>query len=150
MQLPEAYRSLSRPSSAPDAKAFALCSSSLELPIIVCSLELLEFHLNKIFCRIEKVFSFSCRYPPFGEIVMYFVRKNKMLLPFWKDSINFSILSSFICSFFQLILIQIFEFFRLPIRLSSFMCSCEVSLTRALPPVCSFFNCFTIARCFSN
>ena len=33
--LPEAYRSLSRPSSAPDAKAFALCSFSLELPIIV-------------------------------------------------------------------------------------------------------------------
>ena len=29
--LPEAYRSLSRPSSAPDAKAFPLCSSSLEL-----------------------------------------------------------------------------------------------------------------------
>ena len=29
--LPEAYRSLSRPSSAPDAKAFTLCSSSLEL-----------------------------------------------------------------------------------------------------------------------
>ena len=58
LQLPEAYRSLSRPSSAPDAKAFALCSSSLELPIIVCSLELLEFLLNKIFCRIEKVFPF--------------------------------------------------------------------------------------------
>ena len=35
LQLPEAYRSLSRPSSAPDAKAFALCSFSLELPIIV-------------------------------------------------------------------------------------------------------------------
>ena len=34
LQLPEAYRSLSRPSSAPDAKAFALCSFSLELPII--------------------------------------------------------------------------------------------------------------------
>ena len=29
--LPVAYRSLSRPSSAPDAKAFPLCSSSLEL-----------------------------------------------------------------------------------------------------------------------
>ena len=29
--LPEAYRSLSRPSSAPNAKAFSLCSSSLEL-----------------------------------------------------------------------------------------------------------------------
>ena len=79
---------------------------------------------------------------------MYFVRKNKMLLPFWKDSINFSILSSFICSFFQLILIQIFEFFRLPIRLSSFICPCvrflitspsrdvlaiKLNVTRALP-----------------
>ena len=33
LQLPAAYRSLSRPSSAPDAKAFTLCSFSLELPI---------------------------------------------------------------------------------------------------------------------
>ena len=32
LQLPAAYRSLSRPSSAPDAKAFTLCSCSLELP----------------------------------------------------------------------------------------------------------------------
>ena len=32
LQLPAAYRSLSRPSSAPDAKAFTLCSYSLELP----------------------------------------------------------------------------------------------------------------------
>ena len=32
LQLPEAYRSLSRPSSAPDAKAFTLRSFSLELP----------------------------------------------------------------------------------------------------------------------
>ena len=31
LQLPAAYRSLSRPSSAPNAKAFTLCSSSLEL-----------------------------------------------------------------------------------------------------------------------
>ena len=31
LQLPAAFRSLSRPSSAPDAKAFTLCSSSLEL-----------------------------------------------------------------------------------------------------------------------
>ena len=30
LQLPEAFRSSSRPSSAPDAKAFVLCSSSLE------------------------------------------------------------------------------------------------------------------------
>ena len=56
LQLPEAYRSLSRPSSAPDAKAFTLCSFSLEfLPSISLSVyvsgshffELLEFLLNK-------------------------------------------------------------------------------------------------------
>ena len=34
LQLPAAYRSLSRPSSAPDAKAFALCSYSLELSLM--------------------------------------------------------------------------------------------------------------------
>ena len=50
LQLPVAYRSLSRPSSAPDAKAFTLCSFSLELSLdqfldLCCSLfELLEFH----------------------------------------------------------------------------------------------------------
>ena len=46
LQLPTAYRSLSRPSSAPDAKAFTLCSYSLELPFLFRdfgSLELLEF-----------------------------------------------------------------------------------------------------------
>ena len=32
LQLPEAFRSLSRPSSAPNAKAFSICSSMLELP----------------------------------------------------------------------------------------------------------------------
>lgn len=32
LRLPAAFRSLSRPSSAPDAKAFTLCSFSLELP----------------------------------------------------------------------------------------------------------------------
>ena len=65
LQLPAAYRSLSRPSSAPDAKAFTLCSCSLELPSLQISreifaelirqdqfgslsflLELLEFHIK--------------------------------------------------------------------------------------------------------
>ena len=57
LQLPAAYRSLSRPSSAPDAKAFTLCSCSLELPsfeLITIDqfgslsflLELLEFHIK--------------------------------------------------------------------------------------------------------
>ena len=72
LQLPEAYRSLSRPSSAPDAKAFALCSFSLELPTyIVCSHELLEFLFKQdIVFRIEKVFPFRVAFPPFGEIVL--------------------------------------------------------------------------------
>ena len=34
LQLPAAFRSLSRPSSAPDAKAFTLCSFSLELRLL--------------------------------------------------------------------------------------------------------------------
>ncbi len=34
LQLPAAYRSLSRPSSAPDAKAFAPCSFVLELLVL--------------------------------------------------------------------------------------------------------------------
>ena len=35
LQLTAAYRSLSRPSSAPDAKAFPLCSCSLELLLYI-------------------------------------------------------------------------------------------------------------------
>ncbi len=54
LRLPAAYRSLSRPSSAPDAKAFTLCSFSLELPYLILSdrlfsffsFELLEFLTN--------------------------------------------------------------------------------------------------------
>ena len=42
LQLPEAYRSLSRPSSAPDAKAFPLRSYQLDL-------------LVKHFCRIDPI-----------------------------------------------------------------------------------------------
>ena len=49
LQLPVAFRSLSRPSSAPDAKAFTLCSFSLELSELALACpslfsELLEFH----------------------------------------------------------------------------------------------------------
>ena len=53
LQLPVAYRSLSRPSSAPDAKAFTLRSFSLELSLMnlanssLLFFELLEFLLNK-------------------------------------------------------------------------------------------------------
>ena len=84
LQLPEAYRSLSRPSSAPAAKAFALCSFSLELPTyIVCSLNCLSFFVKQDkFCRIKKVFLFvSLCFPPFGEIVI-------LITQIWKDSIS--------------------------------------------------------------
>ena len=43
LQLPAAYRSLSRPSSAPDAKAFTLCSCSLELPSFALILKSVRF-----------------------------------------------------------------------------------------------------------
>ena len=79
LQLPAAYRSLSRPSSAPDAKAFTMCSYSLELSIksfdLCCSLELLEFH-KQIFIGIHiavKGFILLLalnRFPPCGEIVI--------------------------------------------------------------------------------
>ena len=81
LQLTAAFRSLSRPSSAPDAKAFTLCSCSLELSFASSSLyfELLEFHKTNNFdfgflvTLSEKVLSFSlfvsC-FPPFGEIVI--------------------------------------------------------------------------------
>ena len=57
LQLTAAYRSLSRPTSAPDAKAFTLCSCSLELsakfPLLFSrSLELLEFHKQIISFRL--------------------------------------------------------------------------------------------------
>ena len=63
LQLTAAFRSLSRPSSAPDAKAFALCSYSLELPLLslysfVLVLELLEFHKHFLGCNssVKKLF----------------------------------------------------------------------------------------------
>ena len=59
LQLPVAYRSLSRLSSAPDAKAFSLCSCLLELllmypfkdTVITCSLyqELLSYIKQFVF-----------------------------------------------------------------------------------------------------
>ena len=62
LQLPAAYRSLSRPSSAPDAKAFTLCSCSLELLVrsfdqflVLTFFELLEFLKHWLF-RSKKAF----------------------------------------------------------------------------------------------
>ena len=67
LPLPGAYRSLPRPSSAPDAKAFTLCSCSLELPSVNITdvlFELSEFHLNICFGFLfsEKATSFDASF----------------------------------------------------------------------------------------
>ena len=49
MQLPAAFRSLSRPSSAPDAKAFSLCSSSFERPFASLCLSFVFYNCSS-FC----------------------------------------------------------------------------------------------------
>ena len=65
--LPVAYRSLSRPSSAPDAKAFPLCSSSLELLLCVLS----DSHLGSLCLNccnhIHSYFWQNCFFPNFTE-----------------------------------------------------------------------------------
>ena len=73
LQLPAAYRSLSRPSSAPNAKAFSICSSSLELLFVYlaiyfgsrfsrlnCCVSYLQF---KTFYRLWQ----NCFFLPFTE-----------------------------------------------------------------------------------
>ena len=81
LQLPAAYRSLSRPSSAPDAKAFTLRSFSLELPIRPgslqdhsCSLSELHEFLEQIGLHITaaKGVSFCALFPPYGEMCSIF------------------------------------------------------------------------------
>ena len=57
LQLPAAYRSLSRPSSAPDAKAFTLCSFMLEL--LFCSAIYCLSFANNYF-TMKKLFVTRC------------------------------------------------------------------------------------------
>ena len=116
LQLPAAYRSLSRPSSALDAKAFTLCSFLLELPIRFShSLELLEFqNMGFIFSHL-KGFPFSALFviPPCGEIVVFVTlnfRKDLDLFDFAivvsknllisKSFVFFLTICSFLYSFF--------------------------------------------------
>ena len=122
LQLTAAYRSLSRPSSAPCAKAFTLCSCSLELSLLSSSLfELLEFH--------KQIISFGCQfivkrfYPLCFESFSTF-RWNCNLLPklerpwFLLISISFN-LCPLICSFLTL---QYFIRFSMNIFLKTILC----------------------------
>ena len=68
LQLTAAYRSLSRPSSAPDAKAFPLCSSSLELLCIYPSIYICSRFLNCFVITFTVTFSLSkIVFPNFTE-----------------------------------------------------------------------------------
>ena len=106
MQLTAAYRSLSRPSSAPDAKAFTLCSCSLLLSYrylsitSVCSLNCLSFIFKQIrvcistqliFYALKRLLSFVLAYIstirfncnifyPFGKTYFSLFLKNSPLI----------------------------------------------------------------------
>ena len=73
LQLPEAFRSLSRPSSAPNAKAFSICSSMLELPF---KSDLFRFHSQNcsLACLNCYVFVHFLFYSYFSFV--YFVWRN--------------------------------------------------------------------------
>ena len=112
LQLPAAFRSLSRPSSAPDAKAFALCSYSLELSYqwlfyqslgSLRSLELLEFHKN-IFWVISSLCSLKTFFPFVHWFTLSTFRWNCIFLPYFyrKTYTNLLIFVLFVCSFFLL------------------------------------------------
>ena len=69
LQLPAAYRSLSRPSSAPNAKAFSICSSSLELLFVY-----LAIYFGSRFSRLNCCVFHTCSlrlFIVFGKIVSF-------------------------------------------------------------------------------
>ena len=73
LQLPAAYRSLSRPSSAPDAKAFTLCSFLLELLFLVLHIAWVSqiIFYNEKAILITFFFCFSACVSTCGQIVVY-------------------------------------------------------------------------------
>ena len=105
LQLPAAYRSLSRPSSAPDAKAFALCSCSLELPywfFSACSLELLSFFKQISFAAKKHLSSFLRSTFRWNCNFTHFLGKTKLISQFCPlKSVRFLlILSKFLLNIF--------------------------------------------------
>ena len=94
LQLPAAYRSLSRPSSAPDAKAFTLCSLLLEL----LSLCFLAWVSHNLFYN-EKAFLCAFR---FGFSAWFFImRPNCSVTTIFRKTFNY-----FLISIFSLILLN--------------------------------------------
>ena len=110
VRLTAAYRRLSRPSSAPDAKAFALCSFKLELyygislfrrfSLLVFILELLEsrkqlfrLHITSPVKRLSLCFAF---YRHFHDEIVFLPSTNKKTFVFS--------LISIICSFYSFLI----------------------------------------------
>ena len=76
LQLPAAYRSLSRPSSAPDAKAFSMCSCSLDLLSRAKRL-LVLLAINYV----SKLIGICCSsYPRISYIRAFFLKKPDFFL----------------------------------------------------------------------
>ena len=77
LQLPAAYRSLSRPSSAPNAKAFSICSSSLELPYVLSPIGLNITVLSSLSLELLCVSYFAVTwsrlifYPPLAKLFRF-------------------------------------------------------------------------------
>ena len=85
LQLPAAFRSLSRPSSAPDAKAFTLCSCSLELSfyrflLFSLFLNCLSF-IKQIIFYVSVINSSVKRFYPFFFWIVSTLRWNCIFLP---------------------------------------------------------------------
>ena len=126
LQLPAAYRSLSRLSSAPDAKAFPLCSSLLLLLFAYAQISscLWSFSFSLKNCWVLKN-SFVFRFVFFSPFSQLLVRLKLFFYPLmlnftWKDQIDFFIFLSF--SLANLFLLA-FSVFRVLINLFSLLYS---------------------------
>ena len=97
LQLPVAYRSLSRLSSAPDAKAFSLCSCLLELLLTMCLHTWSSVLSSRIAESLKKQLCFLGLFYSrhFSQLL---VRLKLFFYPInlnftWKDHFDFKILS---------------------------------------------------------
>ena len=71
LQLPVAYRSLSRLSSAPDAMAFSLCSCLLELLLMYLSIQSFTRSLYQELLSYLKTVCFWFFYSPFTQLLVW-------------------------------------------------------------------------------
>ena len=96
LQLPVAYRSLSRLSSAPDAKAFSLCSCLLELLLIIqflCTVLFLVLS-QELLSYLKTVTFLGLSFSPFSTITC---AAKIVFLPFLKLKLGKTILISKFC-----------------------------------------------------